>query len=100
MTIYPTQNITLVPGEDNTLITQPTAVPAKIVVSAFRAEFGDEVQSYETDHCQCITSSIIIDGLNLLITLVTQRNDIDEFITISVQYRNGKSNIYKIRFIR
>lgn len=98
--IIPVQNIELSIVNGNTRVIVPgTMDPRKLVVSSFEIKFETNFESYEIDHCECIASSVIKNENTLLFTAVTQRNHINEFITISVK-RKGKKRHHKIRFIR
>ena len=66
-----------------------------ICISEFDLEFDEEVEYMEADHCECIHSLIFSKGKTLNIRLVTDKNEIDEFIIISL-----KNKTLKIRFIR
>ena len=98
--ITPVQNIELsIENGYNRLIVPKTLDPRKLLVSSFELMVDSNFESYEIDHCECIASSIIKNENTLLFTAVTQRNQINEFITVSVK-RNGKNRHHKIRFIR
>lgn len=98
--VIPVQNIELSIVNGNTRVIVPgTLDPRKLIVSSFEIKFENDFESYEIDHCDCIASSVIKDGNKLLFTVVTQRNQINEFITVSVK-RKGKNRHHKIRFIR
>ena len=98
--ITPVQNIELSIENGNSILIVPKTIdPIKIVVSSFEIKFETNFESYEIDHCECIASSVFKNENTLLFTAITQRNHINEFITISVK-RKGKRKHQKIRFIR
>lgn len=66
-----------------------------ICISEFDLEFDGNIEFIEADHCECIHSLIFSKGRTLNIRLVTDKNEIDEFIIISLKNKN-----LKIRFIR
>lgn len=66
-----------------------------ICISEFDLEFDDDIEYLEADHCECIHSLIFAKGKVLNVRLVTDKNEIDEFIIISL-----KNKTLKIRFIR
>lgn len=70
-----------------------------MLISSFELEFEDSFDSYEKDHCDCISISIIRDKTKLLITAVTNKNDIDEFITFSIGHKGVRKH-HKIQFVR
>ena len=98
--IIPVQNIEFSIINGNTRVIVPATLdPRKLIVSSFEIKFETEFESYEIDHCECIALSVVKNENTLLFTAVTQRNHINEFITISVK-RKGKKRHHKIRFIR
>lgn len=70
-----------------------------LVISNMMIDFDSPFDSYEKDHCECIKSSVEVRGSRLVITLITEKNDIDEFMVFRV-FRSGKPETIKLRFIR
>ena len=82
-----------------------------ICISEFEMEFDEKIEFLEADHCECIHSLIFSKGKTLNIRLVTDKNEIDEFIIITfnaskfietermAQLDINQRNL-KIRFIR
>lgn len=66
-----------------------------ICVSSFQLEFKNDIELIETDHCDCIDSTIVQSGNQINITLVTEKQGIDEFIIF-----NLRNKTLKIRFVR
>ncbi len=62
-------------------------------------EFDDYFNDFDKDHCECIKSSVEKREKKLLVTLITEKNDIDEFIVFRV-FGNGKPVTAKLRFKR
>lgn len=100
MKITEIQNIkNVVNGNYECLVCPTSSDPLKLIISSFEIDFEKKIDSFDVDHCQCIASSIIKEGNSLIFTTVTQRNDIDEFINISIKTAN-KRNHFKLRFYR
>lgn len=97
MKITAIQNIYTNP-DDNIVSVQP---PNKkgLIISAFEVGLQYSFDEYELDHCECIATSVIKRENSLVFTAITQRNEIDEFITISTK-KGAKTKHHKIRFIR
>ena len=70
-----------------------------LIISGFEVDFKKDFPDFELDYCACIALSVIKERGKLLFTAVTQKREIDEFITISLKYKT-KSKHYKLRFIR
>ena len=66
-----------------------------ICISEFEIEFSQEVQLLDKDHCDCIHSLLEIRKNILNVCLVTEKNEIDEFIIFNFSAMN-----LKIRFTR
>lgn len=66
-----------------------------ICISEFEIEFSQEVQLLDKDHCDCIHSILEIRKNVLNVRLVTEKNEIDEFIIFNFSAMN-----LKIRFQR
>ena len=64
-----------------------------ICISEFEIEFSQEIQLLDKDHCDCIHSLLEIRKNILNVRLVTETNEIDEFIIFNLQDKN-----LKIRF--
>ena len=73
---------------------------AGVQISNLIIDFGIEVIGFEKDHCECIKSSVTVKGSRLFITLVTEKNDIDEYVVFTAFSRNGKPQNLKFRFVR
>ena len=66
-----------------------------ICISEFEIEFSQEIQLLDKDHCDCIHSLLEIRKNILNVRLVTEKNEIDEFIIFNFSEMN-----LKIRFQR
>ena len=66
-----------------------------ICISEFEIEFSQEIQLLDKDHCDCIHSLLEIRKNVLNVRLVTEKNEIDEFIIFNFSAMN-----LKIRFQR
>ena len=66
-----------------------------ICISEFEIEFSQEIQLLDKDHCDCIHSLLEIRKNILNVRLVTEKNEIDEFIIFNFSAMN-----LKIRFTR
>lgn len=66
-----------------------------ICISEFEIEFSQEIQLLDKDHCDCIHSLLEIRKNVLNVRLVTEKNEIDEFIIFNFSAMN-----LKIRFTR
>lgn len=70
-----------------------------LVIANMMLDLEQDFDRFEKDHCDCIQSSIEKRGTKLLITLITEKNDIDEFIVFSIRGKGKPLNI-RLRFIR
>ena len=66
-----------------------------ICISEFELEFNQDIQLLDKDHCDCIHSLLEIRKNVLKVRLVTEKNEIDEFIILNLKGKN-----LKIRFQR
>lgn len=66
-----------------------------ICISEFEIEFDHEIELLDKDHCDCIHSILEIRKNVLNVRLVTDKNEIDEFIIFNFSAMN-----LKIRFQR
>lgn len=66
-----------------------------ICISEFELHFENDIELLDKDHCECINSFIIADGNKLKIRLVTDKNEIDEYLIFNLKNKN-----LKIRFKR
>ena len=66
-----------------------------ICISEFELEFNQDIQLLDKDHCDCIHSLLEIRKNVLNVRLVTEKNEIDEFIIFNFSAMN-----LKIRFTR
>ena len=66
-----------------------------ICISEFELEFNQDIQLLDKDHCDCIHSLLEIRKNILNVRLVTEKNEIDEFIIFNFSAMN-----LKIRFTR
>lgn len=66
-----------------------------ICISEFEIEFSQEIQLLDKDHCDCIHSLLEVRKNVLNARLVTDQNEIDEFIIFNFSEMN-----LKIRFQR
>ena len=66
-----------------------------ICISEFELEFNQDLQLLDKDHCDCIHSLLEIRKNVLNVRLVTEKNEIDEFIIFNFYAMN-----LKIRFQR
>ena len=66
-----------------------------ICISEFEIEFSQEIQLLDKDHCDCIHSLLEVRKNVLNVRLVTEKNEIDEFIIFNFSEMN-----LKIRFQR
>ena len=66
-----------------------------ICISEFELEFEHDIQLLDKDHCECIHSILEVRKNVLNVRLVTDQNEIDEFIIFNLSAMN-----LKIRFQR
>lgn len=66
-----------------------------ICISEFELEFNQDLELLDKDHCDCIHSLLEIRKNVLKVRLVTDKNEIDEFIIFNFSAMN-----LKIRFQR
>lgn len=69
------------------------------VISTFILEPEEEFESCEAEHCECIQSSLLKSSKNLLVTLVTEKNDIEEFLIFRF-HKDSRRKTIKLFFKR
>ncbi|GAB0156214.1 hypothetical protein CHRYSEOSP005_14780 [Chryseobacterium sp. Alg-005] len=70
-----------------------------VSMSEFSIEFNDPVIFIDKDHCDCIHTFIKTEDKKLITKIITDKQDIDEFIIFRILIGNQKQNL-KIRFLR
>lgn len=93
MKIHPIKNIQLI---DDVFICQQSE---GIIISEFHLEFDSEIKFIDYDHCECIASFITAEENTLKVRLVTDKNEIDEFLIFSLVKDKKYLNL-KLRFKR
>lgn len=93
MKIHPIKNIQII---DDVFVC-PEA--EGIIISEFDLEFDADVKFIDYDHCECITSFTTTENNVLKIRLITDKNNIDEFLIFSLIKEEKYVNL-KFRFKR
>lgn len=95
MTIEPVYNCEIDP--EGIIMSKPAD---GLKITTFNIHFEDKISNFTKDHCECIKSSVAFSESSMQVTLVTEKNNIDEFLIFSAYNDLKKIGSIKLRFKR
>lgn len=97
MKVTAVQNVTIEQGKE--MIEVITPEKKGLVISSFDVEFVNSFDEYEIDKCDCIALSVLTEQKKMMLTAITQKQGINEIITISTVLNNVRKH-NRIKFVR